>query len=357
MPQGIYPPPPGVTPTFDPDNAYLWTANKAVITAGLILSTSSLVLRVYTKAHLLHKFGWDDVSIICAWIFAVATQAMAIYGFRKGGLGLHKWDLTVEMFDIYQKVVLIAAIVYVPALAFAKISLIILYYRILAQQKFYRWALYILSFVVAGYSFAIMFALIFACHPIQKSWDASITDGGCIDQKSLYVFTAAMNIVTDVFLIGLPIRTVTNLNMPTVQKVGLLLMFIIGCATVVTSIVRLAVIVPFLNTDDPTYKISMPQLWANIESNFIIICGCLPFFRQFLRRHAPGLIGEQGSTAPRYNNYYTYGSSSRRRKPGLTMLQDDVELAARPESTHSEVRIVKEVQWEVKEERRDENAR
>lgn len=53
-------PPPGETYDFDYSHRHLYTANMAVISAGLIISTSCLVLRVYTKAHLLHKFGWDD---------------------------------------------------------------------------------------------------------------------------------------------------------------------------------------------------------------------------------------------------------------------------------------------------------
>lgn len=128
------------------------------------------------------------------------------------------------------QIVLVAAVVYVPALAFAKVSLIILYHRIMNKRSAYRWTLYTISAIVCGYSIAIIFALIFACSPIQRSWDSSITHGYCIDRNGLYIATAVTNIITDLALIVVPIPLVSNLQMPRMKKVGLLLMFTIGCA-------------------------------------------------------------------------------------------------------------------------------
>ncbi|GKZ20608.1 hypothetical protein AbraIFM66951_005935 [Aspergillus brasiliensis] len=343
-------PPPGETYDFDYSHRHLYTANMVVISTGLIISTSCLVLRVYTKAHLLHKFGWDDVSIILAWVFSVSTQACSIYGYKHGGMGVHFWNVTPAVYEVYIKVVLSAAIVYVPALALAKVSLIILYYRILCHQRYQQWILYGIAFVVSSYSFALVMAFIFGCHPIQKAWDLSVT-GTCVDQYALYVATAVLNIISDIALILVPIPTVLGLNMPGIQKLGLLLMFMVGCATLVTGIIRLITLIPFLNSSDPTYNIGRPDLWINIEANFAIICSCLPFLRNFLRRYAPRLIGENSSLARRYMGYtYDYtgkGTSRSRRKEGLTQLQDDIELAENGGSTYSGVRIFKDVKVEI----------
>lgn len=99
------------------------------------------------------------------------------------------------------------------------------------MQKVYRWALYVIAGVVIGYSVAITFALIFACRPIQKAWNAAL-EGSCIDQNGLYAATAVTNTVTDVALLIVPLPVVISLNMPTIQKIGLLFMFIIGGACV-----------------------------------------------------------------------------------------------------------------------------
>lgn len=83
--------------------------------------------------------------------------------------------------------------------------------------------------MVVGYSVAIAFALIFACRPIARAWNTGI-HGTCIDQKGLYTATAVTNTVTDVALLIVPLPVLASLNMPTIQKVGLFFMFVVGCA-------------------------------------------------------------------------------------------------------------------------------
>jgi hypothetical protein len=58
--QGAFPVPPGETYNPDFSHPWLYTESRAVVIAGVILCTITLMLRVYTKAVLLHKFGWDD---------------------------------------------------------------------------------------------------------------------------------------------------------------------------------------------------------------------------------------------------------------------------------------------------------
>ncbi|KAJ5817879.1 hypothetical protein N7447_007887 [Penicillium robsamsonii] len=316
---GVVEPPLGVIADFDYSNPWLYKTNMTLIGVGLVLSFLCLSLRIYTKTKILRKFGWEDAFIVLAWI------------------------------------ILAAAVVYVPALAFAKMSLVFLYRRIMEKQEAYNWALNIISAVVCGYSLALVFALIFACNPIAMSWDLSITDGTCISRQGLYIATAVTNIVTDLALILLPIPLVVGLQMPGIQKCYLIFVFGVGCATVVTSILRLATLVPFLTASDATYELAWPQLWINVEANLIVICPCLPSLRQFLRHHAPEWLGEAGSNARRYFTHS--GSASRNRFKSLGARQpDEITLTQNGGSINSSSRIVKEVAWNVTEERLDDDS-
>ncbi|KAJ5948910.1 hypothetical protein N7454_002217 [Penicillium verhagenii] len=302
---GVVAPPPGVAADFDYSHPWKFKSALIIVSVGLALSTLFLAMRIWTTVRILSKFGWDDG------------------GYIYGGSGIHLWNVTEPMFKYFQKIILVAAVIYVPCLAFAKVGLIILYHRIMNRQPAYLWTLYIFSAIVCGYSIAIIFALIFACTPIQKGWDSSITAGHCVNRSGLYIATAALNIVSDLALIVVPVPLVMGLQMPRVQKYGLMAMFIVGC--------------------------------AYIEANLIIICPCLPFLRQFLRRYSPAWIGEATSSGRRYYEDYSTGTSipRSRRKPGLTQLQDEIALAENAESTHSQSYIVKEIQWQVTEERLD----
>ena len=84
--------------------------------------------------------------------------------------------------------------------------------------------------VVVGYSFALIFTLIFSCRPIAKGWDAAIATGSCINRPVVYLATAIINIITDLAMLIIPIPMVLELKMPRVQKIGLMCMFVVGSA-------------------------------------------------------------------------------------------------------------------------------
>ena len=213
--------------------------------------------------------------------------------------------------DSALQLVLTASVVYVPCLGFAKISLLLLYCRIVPQKSLQS-GIYLVMTVVIGYSFALVFALIFSCRPIAKAWDASISTGTCINRPAVYYATAIVNIVTDLAILGIPIPVVWKLQMPTQQKIGLILMFTVGSAyifslsisrggianrstsrTVFTSIIRLVTLRPLLTAIDQSWEVAQPAMWIVVEASLVIVCGCLPTLKQFLRRHAPALIGER----------------------------------------------------------------
>ncbi|QMW26507.1 hypothetical protein G4B84_001752, partial [Aspergillus flavus NRRL3357] len=353
---GVIPPPAGVTPDFDYSHPKNFKKEMIIFGIGLFLSTLFLAMRIFTRACLLHKFGWDDVSIIIAWVGHIEMTRSFRFANREGLLKrFFPWQHKSHACVPSAKTILAAAVIYVPALAFAKVGLVILYHRIINKQPGYTWTLHTISAIICGYSVAIMLALIFACNPIQRNWDSSITRGSCIDRGGLYIATAVTNIVSDFALVLVPVPLVLGLQMPRIQKFGLLCMFLVGCGTFITSILRLVTLIPTLTATDITWVIAEAQLWIYVEANLIVICPCLPFLRQFLRTYSPAWIGEASKSGRRYTGYYGSGTGPRsRRKLGLTRLQDDIALAeSTVASTHSQSHIVKEVQWQVTEERRD----
>lgn len=85
-------------------------------------------------------------------------------------------------------------------------------------------------FVVVGYNIGVMFPLIFACTPVQKTWDLTVLEGSCIDRTPVFIATAVLNMVTDICLLVLPIPMIAKLQMSRAKKVGLICMFGVGSA-------------------------------------------------------------------------------------------------------------------------------
>lgn len=65
------------------------------------------------------------------------------------------------------------------------------------------------------------------CVPVAKFWDREIP-GGCLDFEIVWFFNASMNIATDVALFILPMPLLSRLQLPRMQKIGLMGVFAIG---------------------------------------------------------------------------------------------------------------------------------
>jgi hypothetical protein len=123
----------------------------------------------------------------------------------------------------------IAANLYVICLALAKASLLAFYYR-MSQLRWLRIISVFIGAIIVAYSLALIFALVFACTPIKAAWDVTIPASRCINRPAVYVLLAVLNIATDVMLLIIPIPMVWKLQMPLVQKIGVVIVFIIGSA-------------------------------------------------------------------------------------------------------------------------------
>ena len=102
-----------------------------------------------------------------------------------------KWDL-------------LAAIIYCAGTAASKSSILLFYLRIFPGRTF-QIAVWIAAFFVVGYNLATIFANIFSCNPIAKSWDVMIPTGACINRPLLYFANAGLGIFTDFVTLLLPL--------------------------------------------------------------------------------------------------------------------------------------------------------
>jgi hypothetical protein len=92
----------------------------------------------------------------------------------------------------------------------------------------YRRACYIMLAVVAAYGIGSFFDSLFACQPIQYFWDKTISGGSCLDRQVTWMTNAALDIITDVVIIILPMPAISVLNLPRKQKIFITIIFATG---------------------------------------------------------------------------------------------------------------------------------
>ncbi|KAL4883155.1 hypothetical protein BJY04DRAFT_216453 [Aspergillus karnatakaensis] len=256
-------PPPGVDKIYDYSDPLLRTTNASLAAVGMGVSTACLAIRLYTKAYFLHQLGWDDICIVTAWAFAVASQGVLLHAYAHSWIGTHLWDLTEPMITGYRKTMLSFWIVYTVALAFSKIAVLMLYLRLFVGTPLRRFTIWLTAGTIVTYSLAFVVALILACSPISRAWDDG-PPGGCMPRTYIYLGTTIANTISDIILILIPIPVVHELHLALIEKVGVMFMFGVGCLTVVVSIVRLATVVPLVGAVDQPNEICFVIVFMSV---------------------------------------------------------------------------------------------
>ncbi|KAI4282372.1 MAG: hypothetical protein L6R35_005428, partial [Caloplaca aegaea] len=173
-----------------------------------------------------------------------------------------------------------ADMVYLVTLLGYKMSILILYLRLFAVNRTFRYVTWSMMFLVCGYLMANLLTQIFGCSPRSKYWEPG-TPGHCIDYTTAGLAYGSMNIVSDLLILILPIPLVWQLELSRREKVSISVIFMSGTITCVAAAVRYVYIVRE-NQADAKYFI-----WSLVEINIGVICSCMPAFRPFFARVLP----------------------------------------------------------------------
>ena len=120
-----------------------------------------------------------------------------------------------------------AQVVYGPATAFPRFSILFFYLRIFPVRSF-RIGVYILIFLIAGLCISITMAATFQCSPVAYAWNKTIKGGTCFDQVAYLRWQTLPNVLVDVAMLVLPLPMIWRLNTSHGQKIGLTLTFLTG---------------------------------------------------------------------------------------------------------------------------------
>ncbi|PYH75617.1 hypothetical protein BO82DRAFT_409838 [Aspergillus uvarum CBS 121591] len=261
---------------------HLFVPIQSVLILGMIFSLTCLILRLRVRRRLNGRLYPEDVCLVLSWIVCINTQGLILYALYNAGLGVHVQDLTTRLLDLYEKLFLATACLFVTGLCLARGAHLIFLGRILAGKHTLRYALYAATAFITAGSFIIISLFVFACRPITRSWNVSQA-GKCISRPAIFIAVAVLNICSDILLALLPVPLIYNMQVPRAQKVKFVILSIMVCVTFVASAIRLRVTIPLLKTDDLTYDIAPLALLVGIEANLIVIAACLPALRQGFR--------------------------------------------------------------------------
>lgn len=158
-------------------------------------------------------------------------QVSHIVGRLRSGLYQHRRQL-MPLFP--QKIYAVQGI-YSPLVLIVKISLFLLYYRIFSRIRRTRLLIYFgiginAVFYAASFSLILYFCGPGPGHNLIQSFD----DYHCVVQaRTLATFQASFNIASDIYLLCIPMPVISNLQLSTKKKIGVIAMFMTGSLSVI----------------------------------------------------------------------------------------------------------------------------
>jgi hypothetical protein len=192
-------------------------------------------------------------------------------------------------------------ITYIIGLCFAKLS-ILFFFRAIATRSTFRRVVWATIIFVSLSTIAVTIGNIFQCERPADAFSVAqfasqfnnpgqpkIRRGKCFQPTLLWVFSAAINLFTDVIILLLPIPTLLSLRVPISKRLALVGIFSVGIMAIVASCVRMWIMALWAESISNSGRFGAELLlWGQIEVNAGIASASVPFLRLlFTRDKAP----------------------------------------------------------------------
>ncbi|KAF3922214.1 hypothetical protein ABW21_db0209073 [Orbilia brochopaga] len=283
----------------------------------LVLAFVSVTLRVIARGFIARKMRIDDYLVLVAFALSFGMCLSIVLGVAYG-FGRHSNTIPYGMALQKQKYQYAFTLLFNPAIAVTKASILTFYLLVFKVQKHFRRFCWITMAVVLVAGLALTLLLAFRCSPIGLVFDPESNRQpfpGCIGTVRIYFASAPVNILEDLAIIVLPIPVLTSLRLPNRQKAILLVVFSLGVFDIVVGLIRIHY---FQLTEtqalDFDYNAAYSFMWAAIEVNVGIVCASIPMTKPLISRFFPTWLGSSISDQNRETIYetnsYAYGAGT-----------------------------------------------
>ncbi|KAI5803976.1 hypothetical protein DFH27DRAFT_462768, partial [Peziza echinospora] len=238
----------------------------------------AVALRAYSRGIVIKALGADDWTMFAAWFIDIVYLAILGESARLG-TGLHAVDMRPEWLTPVLKMVLVIQAVYYICIYLIKTSILLFYIRFArnANPAFHLSAKSTIHLLTLFLGLCLLVVFL-QCRPLEKAWLPAqyAAAGRCIDSTAFFYSTSIFNILTDVWILVLPLRLLWRIQRPRFEKVALLGVFAMGVFACIASCVRLYSIKLFTLSPEPLWDAVHVNIWSMVEINIAIVCASVP---------------------------------------------------------------------------------
>ncbi|KXX75496.1 hypothetical protein MMYC01_208110 [Madurella mycetomatis] len=146
---------------------------------------------------------------------------------------------------------------------------------------------------------AVLLAILLGCFPLSKNWQIYPDPGNAcqpaISKIDIFV-TVVLNVLTDIYLMSIPIPMLWNSSLRPFKKAGLILLFSGGAFVTVAGVLRCVLIIT-----DPVNGAEKAGSWAVRETFVAVVTSNLPMISPLITRLFRPLIGSLRSLSSAQN--------------------------------------------------------
>lgn len=222
-------------------------------------------LRALARIFVVHSIGADDYIMLAALLTLLSSQGVILYC-AKYGMGLHIYDWELESYEPGLKTKLYLTSGYYLAVYWVKASILVFYLRLGFTDLAQYCRIILLTYFLAVSSkfkkmcwgtIAVLTPLLIAsqiviycqCQPLRAVWDVTLqlNEYSCIDIAAFLYSTSILSIITDIWILILPVRLLWRVQRPIKEKIQLLGVFMIGVLACIAGCIRLYVSIRILS--------------------------------------------------------------------------------------------------------------
>jgi hypothetical protein len=212
------------------------------------------------------EFGYDDWCVLATLIAATPSAIITVIGTVKNGLGRDLWTLTPDEITNMLRYFYIMAWLYFTQLTLLKLTLLFFYIRVFPAKPVQRllWGTIIFTLL---WGIAFIIVAIFQCRPISYFWTKwdGMHHGTCLKINAITASNAAISIVLDFWILGVPLWQLWGLKLHWKKKIGVAMMFCVGTFVTVVSILRLQALVHFAASSNVSWEFYDVSVWSTVE--------------------------------------------------------------------------------------------
>ncbi|CAI6331694.1 unnamed protein product [Periconia digitata] len=272
------------------------TGNRSdAITVATWVSLVVLVVfflsREVIKFTVVRKFAIDDLFILAATIFAAGLTVTALR-LASDGLGVDSGSLTVRRAYVLMKAYYASNFLYIASLGFAKLSLVVFFYKIHQVQRTQRRVVLGFGIFILAWTVASLVAIAFQCG-LPQPWEMFSLH--CYDLGSFWVVFCIIDMTTDVSLVMLSVNLVYYLKVKSSRKVAVVACFAPRILVIGASLTRLVYLYPITPHTNPSFNLWLPVICTQVQVSLSIVTACIPYMRPFFYSSDAQVPGDVGS--------------------------------------------------------------